>query len=195
MTPGSPKTKPKVRPARGKVARKEMAYQRPMRVLGLMSGTSADGIDAALVEISGEAPHFEWNLRGFASISYPRPIRSAVLHLGDGRETTTQEISQLNFALGKVFADATVSACKQFGVPIARVDLIGSHGQTIYHQGKPSVAFGERRIASTMQIGEPSVIAGLTGVNTIGDFRPADIALGGQGAPLVPSTNPSHGND
>jgi anhydro-N-acetylmuramic acid kinase len=186
MKRGPSSAKGGTRAARGKAPRQELAYQKPMRVLGLMSGTSADGIDAALVEISGEPPHFEWNLRGFASIPYPRPIRSAVLRLGEGRETTTQEISQLNFALGKVFAEAAAAACKQFGVPIARVDLIGSHGQTIYHQGKPSAAFGERGIASTMQIGEPSVIAALAGVNTIGDFRPADLALGGQGAPLVP---------
>ncbi len=108
------------------------------------------------------------------------------MELGEGRETTTEEISQLNFALGKLFAEAVQKACKLFRMPIERVDLIGSHGQTIYHQGKKSTAFGVRNVASTLQIGDPSVIAELTGVTTVGDFRPADIAAGGQGAPLVP---------
>lgn len=186
MTPGPSKSGRRVRPARGKVSQRELAHHKPMRVLGLMSGTSADGIDAALVEISGEPPHFEWALRGFAAIPYPRAIRAAVLRLGEGRATTTQEISQLNFALGKVFADAAATACKKFGVPMSRVDLIGSHGQTVYHQGHPSEAFGIRGVSSTLQIGEPAVLAARTGVNIVGDFRPADMGAGGQGAPLVP---------
>jgi anhydro-N-acetylmuramic acid kinase len=157
-----------------------------MRVVGLMSGTSVDGIDVALAEISGRPPTGEARLVNFAAIPFPRAIRTAILELGEGRPTTTREISQLNFALGKLFADAVRKACKQFRVPIEHVDLIGSHGQTIYHQGKASIAFGVRGVASTLQIGDPSVIAGFTGVTTVGDFRPADMAAGGQGAPLVP---------
>lgn len=158
----------------------------PMRVIGLMSGTSADGIDVALAEISGRPPRWDARLVNFTAIPYPRTVRQAILDLGEGHATTTSEISQLNFVLGKLFAEAVHSACRKFRVPIERVDLIGSHGQTIYHQGKPAATFGVRNVASTLQISDPSVIAGLTGVTTVGDFRPADIAVGGQGAPLVP---------
>jgi anhydro-N-acetylmuramic acid kinase len=157
-----------------------------MRVVGLMSGTSADGIDVALAEISGRPPRWDARLVDFTAIPFPHAVRQAILGLGEARATTTGEISQLNFALGKLFAEAVHSACRKFRVPTESVDLIGSHGQTIYHQGKPAAAFGVRNVASTLQIGDPSVIAGLTGVTTVGDFRPADIAVGGQGAPLVP---------
>jgi anhydro-N-acetylmuramic acid kinase len=92
----------------------------------------------------------------------------------------------LNFALGEEFARAAHAACRQWRIPLAKIDLIGSHGQTIFHQGVASQDRGTRRIASTLQIGEPSIIAERTGVTTIADFRPADMAAGGQGAPLVP---------
>lgn len=159
---------------------------RKMYVLGLMSGTSADGIDVALAEVSGDPPFLRAKLHDFASIAYPRRVRAAVLRLAEGEPTSTAEISQLNFLLGELFAEAAITACRRFGVPITRIDLIGSHGQTIYHQGQASSFLGTRRVSSTLQIGEPSLIAGLTGVTTVGDFRPADMAAGGQGAPLVP---------
>ncbi|HXN64454.1 MAG TPA: anhydro-N-acetylmuramic acid kinase [Candidatus Acidoferrales bacterium] len=159
---------------------------RKMYVLGLMSGTSADGIDVALTEVSGTPPFLKAKLHDFASIAYPRRVRSAVLRLSEGEPTSTAEISQLNFLLGELFADAAIAACRRFRVPITRIDLIGSHGQTIYHQGKATSFLGAGRISSTLQIGEPALIAGLTGVTTVGDFRPADMAAGGQGAPLVP---------
>ena len=95
-------------------------------------------------------------------------------------------MSQLNFLLGEEFAGAAIAACKQWRVPLEKIGLIGSHGQTIYHQGVGTRFLGTRRIASTLQIGEPGIIAARTGVTTIGDFRPADMAAGGQGAPLVP---------
>ena len=91
----------------------------------------------------------------------------------------------MNFRLGGLFADATLAACRRFRVSPKRISLIGSHGQTIFHQGKPAPYFGAPT-PSTLQIGEPSVIAARTGIPTVGDFRPADMALGGQGAPLVP---------
>jgi anhydro-N-acetylmuramic acid kinase len=112
-------------------------------------------------------------------------VQKAILKLGEGRAVATGEISQLNFLLGEIFADAALAACKKFHVGPAQIAVIGSHGQTVFHQGLPA-AFNGRRIASTLQIGEPSVIAGRTGITTVGDFRPADIAAGGQGAPLVP---------
>lgn len=157
-----------------------------MRVLGLMSGTSADGIDVALARISGAPPRLNARLEKFAAIPFPRTVRDAILRIANGPPTCAEELSQLNFLLGEIFADAARDACRRFRVPLASVSLIGSHGQTVYHQGRASGAFGARRVASTMQLGEPSIIAGRMGITTIADFRPADMAAGGQGAPLVP---------
>jgi anhydro-N-acetylmuramic acid kinase len=159
--------------------------RRPMRVLGLMSGTSADGIDVALVRISGAPPKLASKLEGFLTTPYPPPVRAAVLRLANGAATTAAEASQLNFLLGELFARAALAACRHFGIAPQKVDLIGSHGQTVYHQGSPT-PFAGARVASTLQLGEPAVIAERTRITTVADFRPADIAAGGQGAPLVP---------
>ncbi|MHB8638811.1 MAG: anhydro-N-acetylmuramic acid kinase [Candidatus Acidiferrales bacterium] len=162
---------------------------RGMLVLGLMSGTSADGIDVALVRItraargSSSVPHAR--LVDFAAFPYPPAVREAVLRLANGATTTTREVSQLNFRLGELFADAALRACHKFRISPRRISLIGSHGQTLYHQGA-ATAFLGARVASTLQLAEPAIIAERTGITTIADFRPADMAAGGQGAPLVP---------
>ncbi|HEY2461085.1 MAG TPA: anhydro-N-acetylmuramic acid kinase [Candidatus Acidoferrum sp.] len=161
-----------------------MAHK-PLLVLGLMSGTSADGIDVALARISGAPPNVNHKLLGHTSARFPNSVRAEILRVAEGHNTSARDISQLNFCLGECFAEAALAACRQFRVPTSRIDLIGTHGQTIFHQGKP-VTFLGKPIASTLQIGEPSIIATRTGITTIGDFRPADIAAGGQGAPLVP---------
>jgi len=157
-----------------------------MRVLGMMSGTSADGIDVALVRISGAPPSLSIKFEGHHHVRFPVRVRDAILRLANGGATTTAEISQLNFLLGEEFGGAAVAACKRWRVPLRQIGLIGSHGQTIFHQGVPTRFLGARKVASTLQIGEPSIIAARTGVTTIGDFRPGDMAVGGQGAPLVP---------
>jgi anhydro-N-acetylmuramic acid kinase len=149
--------------------------------LGIMSGTSADGIDVALVRVAGRKA----SLENFAAFPFPQEVQKVILKLGEGRPATTGEISQLNFLLGEIFAIAALAACKRFRVAPAQIDVIGSHGQTVFHQGTTSLFHG-RRIASTLQIGEPSIIAAHTGITTVGDFRPADMAAGGLGAPLVP---------
>jgi len=154
-------------------------------VLGLMSGTSADGIEAALVQISGAPPKLKSRLEGHASLPIPKPIRQKILQIAEGTPLPAAEISQLNFRLGHLFAEAAIATCKKLRVPLKSVDLIASHGQTIFHQGPPIPYLGAKT-SSTLQIGEPSVIAACTGITTIGDFRPADMAAGGQGAPLVP---------
>ena len=160
-------------------------------VLGLMSGTSADGIEAALVRIGGlppkggAPPKLKSKLEGHASFPIPKPIRSKILEIAEGVPLPAAEISQLNFRLGDLFAEAAIATCKKLRVPLKSVDLIASHGQTIFHQGQPVPYLGAKT-SSTLQIGEPSVIAARTGVTTIADFRPADMAAGGQGAPLVP---------
>lgn len=156
-----------------------------MRVLGMMSGTSADGIDVALVRISGAPPTITAKFEGHHHVRFPASVREVILRLANGAPTSTAEISQLNFLLGEEFAQAAIAACKRWRVPLRQISLIGSHGQTIFHQGVAARFLG-RRVASTLQIGEPSIIAERTSVTTIGDFRPADMAAGGQGAPLVP---------
>lgn len=158
---------------------------KPKLVLGLMSGTSADGIDVALAKISGAPPNLHSELLAHTTIPFQRDLRQEILRVAEGALLTPGQFSQLNFRLGEEFAAALLTACKRFRVSPSHVDLIGSHGQTIYHQGHPSECYG-KRIASTWQIGEHSVIAAKTGITTVADFRPADMAVGGQGAPLVP---------
>lgn len=161
------------------------AKERGMLVLGLMSGTSADGIDVALARISGAPPRVKARLLKHTAVKFPAAVRAEILRVAEQRAITAGELSQLNFRLGLLFAEAVAEACRKFRVKIASVDLIGSHGQTIFHQGK-AVPYLGARVASTLQIGEGAVIAAKTGVTTVADFRPADMALGGQGAPLVP---------
>lgn len=154
-------------------------------VLGLMSGTSADGIDVALARISGAPPHLHAKLLRHTSSKFPPALRKEILRVAEQHPIAAGDLSQLNVRLGEVFAEAALAACLKFRISAKSIALIGSHGQTIFHQAKPAPYF-DRLTASTLQIGEPSVIAARTGITTIGDFRPADIALGGQGAPLVP---------
>lgn len=134
-----------------------------MRVAGVMSGTSLDGIDVAVVEIRGR--HIE--TIGFQSTPYPEAVRLALLS-----ELDAPRISRLNFHLGSLYARAIQGAVRRFGP----VNLIGCHGQTIFHEGG----------ANTLQIGEAAVVAEATGVPVVSNFRARDIAAGGEGAPLVP---------
>src|SRR5712691_3662060 len=157
----------------------------PMLVLGMMSGTSADGIDVALARISGAPPNLNAKLLGHKSNKFPPALREEILRVAEQHPVCSSGLSQLNFRLGELFAAAALSACRHFRVPPSKIALIGSHGQTIFHQGLPSKYFGSPT-ASTLQTGEASVIAARTSITTVGDFRPADIAQGGQGAPLVP---------
>jgi anhydro-N-acetylmuramic acid kinase len=150
-----------------------------------MSGTSADGIDVALAKVSGAPPNLNVKLLHHTSIHFPPSLRKEIHRVAEQQPISAGKLSQLNFRLGEVFAEAVLIACKRFRMATKKIALIGSHGQTIFHQGKPIPYFG-RPTASTLQIGEPSIIASRTGITTVADFRPADIALGGQGAPLVP---------
>jgi anhydro-N-acetylmuramic acid kinase len=158
---------------------------RPMLVLGMMSGTSADGINVALARIGGAPPRLQAELLAHTAVKFPPAVRKEILRVGEQQDITAGELSQLNFRLGALFADAALAACRKFRVAPRRISLIGSHGQTVFHQGRPVKYLG-RATASTLQIGEPSVIAERTGVTTVGDLRTADVAAGGQGAPLVP---------
>jgi len=165
-----------------------------------MSGTSMDGIDAALVRLSGTAERPQVQLRAFVTIPYPYAIRERLLRVAGGAPTTTGEISRLDFLLGELFADAALRVCRRAGVSTKRLSVIGSHGQTIYHEGQPARSarsrmrgsFASLRMSSvaarpcTLQIASAAVIAEKVGVPVVADFRSADFAAGGQGAPLVP---------
>ncbi|HYM11564.1 MAG TPA: anhydro-N-acetylmuramic acid kinase [Bryobacterales bacterium] len=155
-----------------------------MLVAGLMSGTSVDGIDVALVEIRGAGLRLRVRPLAHSAFPYPPPVRAAILAVSDAA-CHTRDIARLHVLLGELYAEAVRRACRRAKIPLRRLDLIGCHGQTIYHQGIPKPFLG-RRLACTLQIGEPVVIAARAGVDVVADFRPADLAAGGQGAPLVP---------
>src|SRR5216683_4253233 len=154
-------------------------------VLGLMSGTSADAIDVALARISGAALGLNAKLLNHTSIDFPPRLRTEILRVAEQQPISAGQLSQLNFRLGEAFAEAALAACRRFRLSPRKIALIGSHGQTVFHQGRPVPYLGHPT-ASTLQIGEPAIIAARTGITTVADFRPADMAQGGQGAPLVP---------
>jgi anhydro-N-acetylmuramic acid kinase len=153
-----------------------------MIVAGVMSGTSADGIDVAIAEIMGRGFTTRLHFIGHEHYPYPAAVRKAVLEAMNAKDATVADLSRLNFALGELYADAVVRAQKSLKTA---AKLIGCHGQTIYHQGEPLSYLG-KKIACTWQIGEGAIVAARTGIPTVSDFRPADMAAGGKGAPLVP---------
>ena len=159
----------------------KIARKSKMRVIGLMSGTSADGVDAAIVDIS----RGKVRLLAFETFPYRATLRRDILSLCRPESARLEDICHYNFVLGEVFADAVIKLCSESGIALNSIDLIGSHGQTIYHNPRGR-RDGRTVIRSTLQIGEPSIIAQRTGITTVADFRPRDMAAGGEGAPLVP---------
>jgi anhydro-N-acetylmuramic acid kinase len=155
--------------------------QKAMIVAGVMSGTSADGIDVALVRMEARSPT-RFELLGHAEYPYPKKVRAAVLAAMNALQASVADLSRLNFLLGELYADAVLATERQVRV---KVDLVGCHGQTLYHQGEPQRFLG-RRLAATWQTGEAAIIAARVGAPVVSDFRPADMAAGGKGAPLVP---------
>lgn len=161
--------------------------KREKLAIGLMSGTSVDGIDAALVEISGDGPGTGMRLAEFINAPYQDDVRRRIFELFNVETSRVDRIGYMNFLLGELFADAAIAVAAKAGVDIATVDFIGSHGQTIYHMPEIHSEHGYD-IRYSVQIGEGAVIAQRTGAVTVSDFRVGDIAAGGQGAPLVPYT-------
>ncbi len=168
-----------------------------MIVAGVMSGTSADGINVALVRIgeqgsrSGastrrsrgqECPRHTITLVGHAEYSYPHKVRATVLAAMNAASARVADLVRLNFLLGELYGEAVLATQRRFRL---KADLIGCHGQTLYHQGEVQPFLG-KKIAATWQTGEAAVIAARVGVPVVSDFRPADMAVGGKGAPLVP---------
>jgi len=179
-----------------------------MIVAGIMSGTSADGINVAFVRVGeksrtgkkqesrlrGRGPlrlslragsrhtSVEFKFLAHAEFPYPKSVRRAVLEAMNASSATVADLARLNFLLGELYAEAVLTAQRQFRL---KAELIGCHGQTLYHQGEPESYLG-RKLAVTWQTGEPAKIAARVGVPVVSDFRPADMAAGGKGAPLVP---------
>ena len=161
----------------------QLAAKDTKKVIGLMSGTSVDGVDAALVEIRGHGLETQVELLAFHSHPFDAEVRNRIFDLFQPETSRVDEICQMNFLIGEVFADAVLAVIREAGIEVQEVDLIGSHGQTVYHlPPQPEAQY----ISSTLQLGEPAVIAYRTGIPTVANFRVADLAAGGQGAPLVP---------
>jgi len=153
--------------------------------IGLLSGTSVDGIDAVLVMLSGSGIKTRIKVLDFVTYKIPNIVKAAVLKNSSVRTARIDEICRLNVILGKLFADSAIKICRKNNIKPSQVDFIGSHGQTIHHLPKHGKFLGFKQ-KSTLQIGDPSVIANLTGITTVGDFRTADCSIGGDGAPLAP---------
>jgi|HubBroStandDraft_2_1064218.scaffolds.fasta_scaffold06398_4 anhydro-N-acetylmuramic acid kinase len=184
--------------------------KKDMIVAGVMSGTSADGVNVALVQINSvridsvrmnerresgshgasdtaagsrgrRRPH-QFELLGHAEYAYPKKVREYVLAAMNASRASVADLARLNFLLGELYSDAVLAAARRFRT---KVELVGCHGQTLYHQGEPKLFLG-RKVVATWQTGEAAVIAARVGVPVVSDFRPADMSAGGKGAPLVP---------
>ncbi len=152
-----------------------------VRAVGLMSGTSCDGIDAALVDVTDRGI----KMLAFDCFPYTREMREALLKLCSPETCRIDDLCHLNFAMGELLAEAVLKVARRAKASLDSIDVVGSHGHTVWHIPRGR-RFGRRSIRSTLQIGEPCIIAERTGIMTVADFRPRDIAAGGQGAPLVP---------
>ena len=161
----------------------QLAQKPTKKVIGLMSGTSVDGVDAALVEIRGHGLETQVELLAFHPHPFEATVRDRIFDLFQPETSRVDEICQMNFLIGEIFADAALSVIRKAELEVGEIDLIGSHGQTVYHLPPQT---GAQYVPSTLQLGEPAVIAYRTGIPTIANFRVADLAAGGQGAPLVP---------
>jgi anhydro-N-acetylmuramic acid kinase len=153
---------------------------RPRRIVGLMSGTSLDGIDAAVVEVAGGIPFTNLRVLAFHTRPYTPEERGRIANLLRV-DVPLPEVTRANMWLGELFAAAALTAITAAGLTPAEVDAVASHGQTVWH-----IPPADGQPGATLQLGEPSVIAERTGLLTVADFRPRDIAAGGHGAPLVP---------
>ncbi len=168
---------------RGGVTKKSAAAGR--LVVGLMSGTSLDGIDAVLLRVRGSGTSTRFTQLAYVEHPFPRGLRAMLLRNSDPGTSRVDEITRLNMVLPQFYADAVRALARKARIPLNTIALIGSHGQTIHHLPRPVQMFG-KTVRATLQIGDPSALATLTGVPTVGNFRVADMAAGGEGAPLVP---------
>lgn len=154
-----------------------------MVVAGVMSGTSTDGINVALVRMGRQASNSaRFRLLGHSEYSYPPKVRAAVIAAMNATRASVADLARLNFLLGELYSDAVLATERKYRL---KAHLVGCHGQTLYHQGDPATFLG-RKLAATWQTGEAAILAARVGAPVVSDFRPADMAAGGKGAPLVP---------
>ncbi len=154
----------------------------PMTVAGMMSGTSADGVDVAVARITDKgSSERKLQLLHQSSYAYPTQLRKQVLAAMDAKTISTAELARLNWRLGIAYAEAAKASIDEYG---QKVDLVGCHGQTLYHQGI-AAPYAGRSVACTWQLGEMALLSNATKLPVISNFRPADMAAGGHGAPLV----------
>lgn len=163
-------------------------WEKPSRlVIGFMSGTSADGVDAALVRITGFGTQTRAEQLGFRFVPFSDEVRAEILRLAGGGPASAADFCRMNFLLGELFCEAGEALCAQTGTKLSDIDLIGSHGQTFWHIPEKE-EYLSRTFASTFQLGEEAVLAERFGCPVVGNFRVRDVAAGGLGAPLVPYT-------
>jgi anhydro-N-acetylmuramic acid kinase len=156
---------------------------KPFIACGIMSGTSRDGIDVAIVEIGGTYPHNRIRHIHSEDYHYPPSVRNLLMK--EPEELAFQDVVGMRFMLGRLYGEKALKTLGNAGLKPADIDCIGSHGQTLVHL-PGGVKIGWRTVPSTLQVGSGAVIAHVTGITTVSDFRSADIAVGGEGAPLVP---------
>lgn len=159
--------------------------RRERTVLGIMSGTSLDGIDLSAVRLSGSGTELQITVLAATEVKMDDELRSQLLSMADSSEATVRDVTLLSTRLSMAYEEAIREALPSMGLKLQDIDAIGLHGQTVYHHPEPTEVAG-RNVAATLQIGDASVLANRIGLPVVGDFRPADMALGGQGAPLVP---------
>src|SRR5215470_15976774 len=152
-----------------------------MRLIGLMSGTSLDGIDAAALDLERHGDTLDIGLLGHATAPLNTELRAALEASLPPKHGSTRDVCALNARVGEAFADAVMHLAQRANIDLDTVDAIGSHGQTLYH-----ATSGRPETRATLQVGSPAIIAQGTGITCVGDFRTADVAAGGEGAPLVP---------
>jgi anhydro-N-acetylmuramic acid kinase len=157
----------------------------PKRIVGLISGTSYDGVDAALVEVRGAGAETGWRLLAFDGLSFSGKLRERLGRVVSRETVCLEEVAKMHVLLGEVFSDAAKAAARKAGVPMESISLIASHGQTVCHRPTPEQAMGYD-VAATLQLGSAAVMAERTGATVVCDFRARDMAAGGTGAPLVP---------
>jgi len=163
----------------------ELTKKETKIIAGLMSGTSVDGVDTVLIKVTGNRTATKFEQIAFQTYSFPEGARELILKNSVRETSNVEDICRLNIFLAQLYAESVKKIADEAKINLSDIDLIGSHGQTIHHLPKAHDMFGYK-VKSTLQIGDPSTIAKLTGIVTVGDFRTADMAMGGEGAPLVP---------
>ncbi|MEF8815435.1 MAG: anhydro-N-acetylmuramic acid kinase [Salinibacter sp.] len=153
-------------------------------VVGLMSGTSLDGVDAALVHLDDSGPDLTMESEAFVHVPYPGPLQE-LIHKTTSSSSSIRDVTRLDARLAEAYADAVGNVLEEAGTDREALDLVGAHGQTVCHLPEPTDCAGEA-VRATLQLGNSSTLATRLGVPVVGNFRAADLALGGQGAPLVP---------